>query len=382
MERNKYFKKIKRAVVKIGTSSLTDEGGILDKAKMKKFAAEVSSAAGRGTEMIVVTSGAIAAGLQFLGIKKRPSDISTLQAAAAVGQVELMRTYGDLFGAAGFKIGQILLTREDTTRRAQYLNIRNTIENLLKLDVIPVINENDSVAVEEIRFGDNDRLAALVSSLTEADLLIILSDIEGLYEKNPKADGKSRLISFVEKVTPSIEKLAGGAGSQYSLGGMVSKIKAAKICSFSGIPMVIASSACENVISRVIGFEQVGTFFAPSTAAKVRSIKRWIAFGIKTRGSIYLDSGASHAVKAKGKSILPVGVSKVEGSFSRGDTLKVYSSDEKLIAKGISNFSSADIEKIRGKNDRQIMEEFGREFCFEVIHRDSLVVFDENDFED
>ena len=382
MERKKYFKKIKRAVVKIGTSSLTEESGILDIARMKKFISEVSSAAGTGVEMIVVTSGAIAAGLQFLNIKKRPRDISILQAAAAVGQVELMRTYGDLFGSRGLKIGQILLTREDTTRRVQYLNIKNTIENLLKLGVVPVINENDSVAVEEIKFGDNDRLAALVSSLVEADICIILSDIEGLFEKNPRTDSNAKLLSFIEKITPSIEKLAGPAGSTHSLGGMVSKIKAAKICSFSGIPMVIADSSSKNVVSLIIDFEQVGTFFAPRSAGKVKSIKRWIAFGIKTKGSIYLDRGATDAVKVKGKSILPVGIAKVEGTFNKGDTLKVYSSDERLIAKGISNFSSADIERVRGKNDRQIMEEFGKEFCFEVIHRDSLVVFDENEYED
>jgi glutamate 5-kinase len=292
-----------------------------------------------------------------------------------------MRTYGDLFAERQQKIGQILLTREDTARRKQYLNIMNTIENLLKLKVIPVINENDSVAVEEIKFGDNDRLAALVSSITEADLLIILSDIEGLYDKDPQSNQDAKLISFVQKITPEIEKIAGGAGSAYSSGGMVSKLKAARICSFLQIPMVIASSKTEDILKKVVNFEQAGTFFAPQAQKKIKSIKRWIAFGMKSKGNIYIDRGAQEAVEEHGKSVLSVGVAKAEGSFNKGDTVRVYSLDKRLIAKGISNFSADDIEKIRGKNEKQILKKHGKQFCCEVIHRDSLVVFDENDYE-
>ena len=379
MERKKYLKKIDRVVIKIGSSSLTLKEGGLDLLNMKKFVSEVAELKKEGMEVIVVTSGAIAAGLKYLKIPARPRDISALQAAASVGQVELMRTYGDLFAEYGLKVGQILLTREDTTRRKQYLNIKNTIENLLKLNVIPIINENDSSAVEEIKFGDNDRLAAMVASLTEADLLIVLSDIEGLYDKNPQEYNDAKLISFVEKITPAVEQLAGGIGSTYGSGGMISKIKAAKICSFSGIAMVIANSKTEGVLKKIINFEQIGTFFAPQTLRKVKSLKRWIAFGVKTKGSIVIDSGAEEAVKSKGKSILPVGILKVEGKFSKGDTLKVFSQGGELIGKGISNFSDEEINKIKGMNEKQILKKFGSLVCAEVIHRDSLVVFKEID---
>ena len=379
MERKKFFKKIKRVVIKIGSSSLTMKDGGLDLSNMEKFSFEISGLVKQHIEVIVVTSGAIAAGLKYLKISSRPKDIAALQAAASVGQVELMRTYSDLFTKFDLKIGQILLTREDTARRMQYLNIKNTIEDLLKLKVIPIINENDSSAVEEIKFGDNDRLAALVASLTEADLLIILSDIEGLYDRDPREDKDAKLISFVERITPVIEKLAGGIGSMYGSGGMISKIKAAKVCSFSGIAMVIAHSKTPGVLEKIVSFEKIGTFFAPQTSHKVKSVKRWIAFGTGTKGKIVIDRGAEDAVANKGKSILPVGIIKVEGKFSKGDTLKVFSVDDKLIAKGISNFSDDEISRQMGKNEKQILSELGSTLCGEVIHRDSLVVFNEKD---
>jgi glutamate 5-kinase len=382
MERKKFFKKIKRVVIKIGSSSLTMKDGGLDLSSMENFSFEISGLIKKQIEVIVVTSGAIAAGLKYLKISSKPKNIAALQAAASVGQVQLMRTYSDLFAENDLKVGQILLTREDTARRTQYLNIKNTIEDLLKLKVIPIINENDSSAVEEIKFGDNDRLAALVASLTEADLLIILSDIEGLYDKNPREEKDAKLISFVERVTPAIEKLAGGIGSIYGSGGMISKIKAAKVCSFSGIAMVIAHSKTPGVLEKIVSFEKIGTFFAPQTSHKVKSIKRWIAFGTGTKGKIVIDRGAEDAVTNKGKSVLPVGIIKSEGKFSKGDTIKVFSVDDKLIAKGISNFSADEINKVMGKNDKQILEEFGLTLCCEVIHRDSLVVFNEKDTED
>jgi glutamate 5-kinase len=375
MKRKEYIKKIKRMVVKIGSSSLTLKEGGLDIENMTKFVDEITVLVRSGIQVVVVTSGAIAAGLQYLSMAKRPKDISILQAAAAVGQVELMRTYGDLFAKNDLKIGQILLTREDTTRRKQYLNITNTIENLLKLETIPVINENDSVAVEEIKFGDNDRLAALVSSITDAELLVILSDIDGLYDKNPRKDSDASLISFVDRITPSIEQLAEGIGSEYSSGGMSSKIKAAKICSFAGIPMVIANSRTRDVLERITRFEPVGTFFAPQKGKKVRSVKRWIAFGVQSRGNIYIDDGAVSAIKTSGRSILPVGVVSLEGNFKKGETLDVYSTDGILIAKGITNLSSEELSTIKGKNKKEISREFDPEMCCEVIHRDSLVIF-------
>lgn len=374
--REKYFKDLKRIVVKIGSSSLTSPEGGLDLENMGKFTGEVSEIIKkRKLEVIIVTSGAIAAGLKYLNILKQPKDILNLQAAASAGQVELMRTYSNLFLKNGLKIGQILLTHEDTTRRQQYLNIKGTIEKLISLGVIPIINENDSVATDEIKFGDNDRLAALVSCLAEADLLVILSDIDGMYDKNPAEHRDARLITEVERISSDIEKVAGGIGSTYGSGGMVTKIKAARVCSFSGTSMIIANSGKDKVLEKIINGEIVGTFFKPKTEKKVKSIKKWIAFGTRTRGSIILDRGAENAIVTKGRSILPVGVIRVGGKFSKGDTLKVYSEDGRLIAKGISNFSNEEVEKLKGKNKRQILEEYGSSMSGEMIHRDSLVVF-------
>lgn len=374
-DKRRCLKNIKKMVIKIGSSSLTLKTGGLDRANIEKFVNEVSSLAKRGIEVIIVTSGAIAAGLEDLNISKKPKEITLLQAAASIGQVELMKLYGDLFSKNGLKIGQILLTQEDTTRREQYLNIRNTIRNLIDLGVIPLINENDSAAVDEIKFGDNDELAALVSVLAEADVLVILTDIEGMYDKNPRTSRDAKLISYIDRIDKNIESAAGGIGSTYGIGGMESKIKAAKICSFSGIKTIIADSRRINVLDEILAGKNVGTFFAPQTMKKVKSIKKWIAFGMKTKGAIIIDKGAEEAVLNKGKSILPVGVVKVSGKFNKGDTLKVFSMDNKLIAKGISNFSSDDILKIKGKNQKKILSEFNDAMCSEVIHRDCLVVF-------
>jgi len=381
-DRIKYLKDLKRVVVKIGSSSLTSKEGGLDLKNMGKLAEEIKALMDSGLEVILVSSGAMAAGLKYLGKDKSPkdiSDISMLQAAAAVGQVELMKAYRDLFAQYGIKTGQILLTHEDTTRREQYLNIKNTIKNLLKLNVIPVINENDSVAVHEIKFGDNDELGAIAAIISEADLLVILSDIEGLYTGDPRSSSNAELLSFIASIGPDIEKYAGGIGTAYSIGGMESKIKAAKICSFSGISMVIANSRKENVLSGITSGQDIGTFFKPSTARKVKSIKKWIAFGVRTRGSITIDRGAEEAVVKKGKSILPVGITGLEGKFSRGDTLKVFSAAGILIAKGISSFSNEEIKKIMGLNEKSILPAHGESYCGEVIHRDCMVVFDKTE---
>jgi len=375
--RTDYFKNFKRLVVKIGSSSLTSKKGVIDKNAIRRFVNEVSSLVEEGKEVMVVTSGAIAAGLESLGIKGKPEDMALLQAAASVGQVELMSLYSSLFVKNNIKIGQILLTHEDTTRRKQYLNIRNTIRNLIDLHIVPVINENDSVAVDEIKFGDNDRLAAMVAVLAEADALVILTDIEGMYDRDPRIYSDAKLLSYIDKIDKDIEDAAGDIGSTYGIGGMRSKIKAARICSFSGIKTVIASSREKDILKRVISGDDVGTFFVPRSAKKVKSVKKWIAFGKRTRGIIVVDKGAEEAILNKGKSILAVGVVEVSGRFNKGDTLKVNSTDGRLIAKGISNFSSEDIEKIKGKNKSKILSEFGISMCAEVIHRDCLVVFNE-----
>ncbi len=373
-DRKKYLNNIRSMVIKIGSSSLASEGGGIDIGNLEKFTDEVSKAVNRGIKIIIVTSGAIAAGLQHLDIKRKPREISMLQAAASIGQVELMSIYGNLLARHGIKIGQILVTQEDTTKREQYLNIKNTISNLMEMGIVPVINENDSVAVDEIKFGDNDVLAALVASLIESDLLVILSDVDGLYDRNPDQEG-AKVVPMVKKVTTEIEQVAGGIGSIYGSGGMASKIKAAKICSYSAIGMVIANSRKKEVIGKILDGMDMGTFFVPEKEKKVKSVKRWIAFGMRAKGSVVIDKGAEKAIVKNGKSLLPVGVLKASGNFNRGDTLKVYSMDNQLIAKGISNFSKKELARIKGKKERQIIAELGESASCEVIHRDCMAVF-------
>jgi glutamate 5-kinase len=373
--REKYLKKVKRIVVKIGSSSLTSPIGGLDMENLQKFTGEVSKIKDNNLEVIIVSSGAIAAGLKYLNLKERPKKYSMLQAVAAVGQHDLMRVYSSFFFKNNKKVGQILVTREDTSRREQYLNIKNTIRSLLDLDVIPIINENDSVALDEIKFGDNDTLAALVAGLIEADLLVILSDIDGLFDKNPQVNLDARLISIVDNITEEIEKVAGGIGSSYGSGGMLTKIRSAKICSFSGIPMAIANSRESCVIQRILEGENLGTFFIPEETKRITGMKRWIAFGMVTKGNIKIDKGAEEAIVKKGKSLLPVGVIAVDGCFKKGDNIMVVSTDTRIIAKGISNLASENISMIKGKHEKEILDIYGPELCCEVIHRDSLVVF-------
>ena len=373
--REKYLKKVKRIVVKIGSSSLTSPVGGLDMENLQKFTGEVSNIKDHNLEVIIVSSGAIAAGLKYLNIEERPKQYSILQAVAAVGQHDLMRVYSSFFFKNSKKVGQILVTREDTSRREQYLNIKNTIMSLLNLDVIPIINENDSVALDEIKFGDNDTLAALIAGLIEADLLVILSDIDGLFDKNPQDNMDARLISVVDNITEEIEKVAGGIGSNYGSGGMVTKIRSAKICSFSGIPMVIANSRQPRIIQRILEGENLGTFFIPEETKRITGMKRWIAFGMVTKGSIKIDKGAEEAIVKKGKSLLPVGVITVDGCFKKGDNIIVVSADTRIIAKGISNLASENISMIKGKHEKEISDMFGSDLCCEVIHRDNLVVF-------
>jgi len=373
--RKKYLKKIKRIVVKIGSSSLTSPEGGLDMENLQKFTGEVSKIKDDNIEAIIVSSGAIAAGLKYLNLNERPKKYSMLQAVAAVGQHDLMRVYSSFFYKNNKKVGQILVTREDTSKREQYLNIKNTIFSLLKLNVIPIINENDSVALDEIKFGDNDTLAALVAGLIEADLLIILSDIDGLFNKNPQTYEDVKLISLVSDINEDIERIAGGIGSNYGSGGMVTKIRSAKICSFSGIPMVIANSRKPDVMQGILKGENIGTFFIPEEAKKITSMKRWIAYGMITKGSIKIDKGAEEAILKKGRSLLSVGVIEVNGCFSKGDNIMVVSTDNRIIAKGISNFVSEDINRIKGKKESEVLAEFGPNMCCEIIHRDSLVVF-------
>lgn len=371
---------MKRVVVKIGSSSLTiNEGqyeGQFNKKYIEKIIKELTELHRQGTEIILVTSGAICAGINKLNLKEPALGRQTIpdkQAAAAVGQSQLMHLYEELFGKYNCIVAQVLLTREDMSERSRYLNIRNTLLTLLKYKVIPIINENDTVAVEEIKFGDNDTLSALVASKVEAELLIILSDVAGLYTGDPRRDKKAELIAKVEEITSEIENIAGREGTKYGTGGMYTKLQAAKIATSAGVTTVITDGAGEKVLSRIIKGEQIGTTFLPKIS-KISGRKRWIGFAAKTSGVLIIDEGASIAILKKGKSLLPSGILEVEGKFETGDIVVIKTKDNQEIARGLVSYTAGEINKIKGNKTSRIEEILGWRGYDEVIHRDNLVI--------
>lgn len=364
---------VKRIVIKIGTSVITSVRGGIDNDQMKDIADQVAALAQDGYEIILVSSGAIAAGIERLNLESRPKDIPALQAAAAVGQGLLFEKYVSFFAAKGLTVGQVLLTQFDTTHRQQYLNAKNTLNELIGMRVIAVINENDTTAVDEIRFGDNDTLAALVTVLIDADLLILLSDIDGLYTADPRGNKEARLIKTVESITPEVEAMAEGIGSQFSSGGMITKINAARIVTAAQAGMVIADGRQKNVIYRVLSDES-GTYFMPAKK-KVSSRKIWIGYGRATTGTIYIDEGAANALLETGSSLLPAGVVGVEGDFRVGDAVDVADLQKSVIARGLTNYSADELKEIRGKKSSEILKVEAGDAAEEVIHRDCLVVF-------
>ncbi len=364
-----------RLVVKIGSNILSAKEGGLDERRMRAIADDVSRVIEAGHEVAVVSSGAVAAGLGRLGIKKRPADIRLKQAAAAVGQSQLMWLYEKVFSGNRKKVAQILLTRDVFTDRARYINSKNTILTLIGLGVVPIINENDTVAMDEIRFGDNDQLAALVASLLGADRLMILSDVDGLYTADPRHNPDARLIPDVSEITREMEKTAGGAGSSVGTGGMYSKILAARIAMSAGISVNIINGRKSGLLMEAILGRPHGTLFRAANG-KLPARKGWIAYGLKAKGRIVLDDGAAEAILSRGKSLLPSGITQVEGDFDRGDPVYCVSSSGRRIAKGLSNYSSAEIEKIKGKKSSEIGASLGYSYSDEVIHRDNLAVLD------
>jgi len=363
---------VRRLVIKIGSNIIASAEQGLNIRRLQTITKDISDIVDKGLEPVVVSSGAIAAGLRKLGLKERPRDIKLKQAAAAIGQSSLMWAYEHSLAKYNKKVAQVLLTRDDIADRLRYINAKNTLLTLINRGVIPVINENDPVAVDEIKFGDNDLLAALVAGLVEADMLVILSDVEGLYTKDPK-NKDARLIDSVDEITPDIEKIAGERGSIVGTGGMYSKVLAAKQANTHGIPVVIMSGKKTGLLRRLIEGEKVGTYFRPKPL-KMPSRKGWIAYGIKSKGMIYLDDGAVHAIIMKGKSLLPSGILKVEGDFKVGDAVSCLSSEGKKVAKGLANYSSGEIELIKGKKTSEIERILGYKYSDEVIHRDNLVV--------
>ncbi len=373
--------KAKRIVIKVGTSTLTDDNHRLAPDKVKKLAREIVELRRRGKEVILVSSGAIGAGIGKLNLKQRPRDIKLLQATAAVGQSILMSTYDRYFSAYGQTIAQLLLTHADFLSRQRYLNLRNTLLTLLKSGVIPIVNENDTTAVDEIKVGDNDNLSALVASNLEADLLIILTDTDGLFTRDPRRSERAELIPVVRDITPEIERIAdtGEKTKTSSVGGMKTKIQAAKLAMNAGIPVVIANGAEEDILLRIVEGEPVGTRFLPRKSDRMNDREHWIRFVSPPRGRIKVDEGAKAALVAKGSSLLPSGIIGVEGVFMPGDTVSIIDSRDIEFARGITNYSSVEIEKIKGLHTGDIERVLGHKEYDEVVYRGNLYLIQEQD---
>jgi glutamate 5-kinase len=373
-DRKNLFSKAKRIVIKVGSAVLTGAGEGLDQKRIEQLAGEIASIIDSGHEVVLVSSGAIAAGLAKLGLKKtRGMPLPLKQAAAAVGQSGLMWMYEKTFGAHGKQVAQILLTREDLSNRTRFLNARNTLQTLLEHGVVPVINENDTVAVDEIKFGDNDNLSGMVVHLTDADLLVILSDIDGLFTADPRLNPSAELIPVVEKITAEMERGAGDAQTAVGTGGMRSKIMAAKKVGAYGVPLVIINGRKTCALLSLFDGKNIGTIFLPK-AERNRSRQHWIAYTACSAGGIVVDDGGREALVNKGKSLLPGGVVRIEGTFKAGDCVNCSDSRGNVFARGLTKYSSSDVEKIKGLKTSQIVSVLGHKDYDEVIHRDDLVL--------
>ena len=370
--REEILENIQKIVVKVGTSTLTNEDGSLNIEKIKKIVSELSNLSNKGYDVVLVTSGAVGAGMGKLNMTERPKTLSEKQALASVGQVALTHLYQLFFQEYGKIIGQILLTRGDFSDRRRYLNARNVCNTLLKNKIIPVINENDAVVSNELKVGDNDTLSALVSGLIDADLLIILSDVQGLYNKNPQKYEDANLIEIVGKIDDDIKKTADGEGSKFGTGGMITKIIAAEMATKIGTNMVIASGDDPKNISRIVEKENIGTLFTKKNK-KISSKKYWLAYGTNKKGLLTIDEGAEKAL-FKGKSLLPVGIKSFEGDFDKGTVVKIMNMKNENIATGISNYSSDEIALIKGHRSEDIEKILGHKYDDVVVHIDNMVV--------
>lgn len=362
--------KIKRIVIKIGTSLITkNDNSQINKEFFSNISREIAELSA-AKNLVIVSSGAIGIGMQKLNLNKRPKTISEKQAAAAIGQPELMNIYSNYFNKYQIKVAQVLLTHSEFEDRKLYLNASNTLQALLKYKTIPVINENDTVATDEIKFGDNDTLAALVSILFDADLMVLLTDIDGLYAN---INDKCSLIREVADINNEIEECAQPSSRENTVGGFLSKIKSAKICVNTGIGVLICSGLKKNEITKFLCGESVGTYFYPEQSV-LKGKKRYIAYNLKSKGKIMIDAGAVEALRRKGKSLLPSGITEVEGDFELGDCVSIFHKNS-IIAKGITNYDSWIIKKFRGKKTKDIKSEFPELFSDEeIIHRDNMVL--------
>jgi len=364
---------MKRLVVKIGSNILASGKDGLDTKRISSIAADMAELHDSGYDLVLVSSGAIAAGMGKLGLKERPKTIKLKQAAAAVGQSSLMWAYEKSFGEYGKKVAQVLLTRDVFADRKKYINSKNTLLTLLSYHIIPIINENDTVSTDEIRFGDNDFLASLVASLIEAERLIILSDVEGLYTEDPKKNERAELMSVVKEITPELISRAGSVGSVVGTGGMYSKLLAAQRAVNNGIMVHILSGRKRGLLKFHFEGKHQGTVFQPKRE-KLSSRKGWIAYGSRSKGSIVIDEGAVKALIQGGKSLLPSGILTVEGNFETGDAVYCLDPGGNRIAKGLVNYSSSEIDRIKGKRTTEIEKLLGYKYSDEAIHRDNLVL--------
>ena len=364
--------KARRVVVKIGSSLLTDDGRGLNRQALDGWVDELSALVGRGLKLLLVTSGAVASGMQRLGVKQRPHALHELQAMAAVGQMGLVQAYESSFQRHGLHTAQVLLTHEDFVDRERYLNVRSTFRTLLDFGVVPVINENDTVATDEIRFGDNDTLAALVANLVEADVLIILTDQEGLYETDPRTAIGAVLVPEGNAGDARLLAMAGDAGA-LGRGGMRSKLMAAEKAARSGAITVIAPGRRERVVTRVLAGESIGTCLSPAQG-RVAARKQWLAGQLRVSGRLTLDAGAVRVLREGGKSLLPVGVKAVEGSFPRGELVSCHDPEGREVARGLVNYSAEETRRILGQPSERIETLLGYVDGPELIHRDNMVV--------
>lgn len=352
-------------VIKVGTNVLADSRGELDRRRIRSLADQLHRIRAAGRKVVLVSSGAIGAGVGKLGLGKRPADLPHLQACAAVGQSALMQLYQESFSPHGIHTAQILLTAGDFDNRARYLNVRNTILTLFEYSALPIINENDTVSVAEIKFGDNDHLAAMVTNLLRAPLLVLLTNVNGLYSGDPRANPEAKLLATVPHIDASIAEMAGVSKSDLGTGGMTSKLKAARLATAAGEAVIMANGSLDGILDRVFAAEAVGTLFLPH-GEDVPSWKRWVGYTARPKGTLVIDAGARRAVIEQGKSLLPVGVTAVTGDFGKGDVVSIRDESGVEVARGLSNYSSAEAERIRGQKGTLLYEE--------LVHRDNLVV--------
>lgn len=363
---------IRRVVVKVGSNVLTAPDGLNIKI-MRELARQIGTLMDRGLEIILVSSGAMASGVKKIGLDRRPDELPRRQAVAAVGQAGLIMEYEKVFERHGRKVAQILLTSEDLTSRKRYLNARNTLNTLLEWKIVPIINENDTVSVEEIKLGDNDNLAAMISLLMDADLLISLSDIDGLFTKDPRTHADAQLIPVVAAITKGTEKAAGSIPGPLGTGGMLSKLAAARKVNSAGVPMVIAKGDKPGILTRLLDGEPHGTYFVPRREKLTRR-KCWIAFSLKPKGSLTVDAGAKTALTLRGKSLLASGVVAVQGEFAVGAAVEFLGPEGEPFGVGLVNYSAADIRRVMGLRSQHIRQVLGHKSYDEVIHRDNLVI--------